>query len=481
MNSLKKNALLNIIKQICTVVFPLITFPYAARVLHTDNYGTYTFSASIISYITLLAGLGVSNYAVREGARIRKNNKEVAAFSNQIFTINVFSTIISLIVLFILTLTWNKLNAYKDVIWILSLGVVFTTLGTDWINIIFEDYTYISVRYIICQFLAVILLFIIVKNEHDVEKYAFVTVFGTILANLCNVYYIRKKYRLHPTLTASKEVIIHLLPILVLFGNSIAQTIYINSDVTILGVLTDDNAVGLYGVASRIYLIVKGIANAAIYVIIPRVASLIAEEKKNTINEIYKSTLGNVILVTIPVIAGLLSLSSEVVTLIAGKEYIIAAQPLCILSVSLLFAVVSCFYVNGVLVPYRKEKHVLIFTITSAAINILLNFILIPRFSYNAAAFTTLISELVICVCGVISCKKLCEISIKRDVLISCFCGLIVFLCCYIVKIFSGHYIPRIILSILSSVVLYIVFLCIVKSNFVYDLIMSGIKKIRKE
>lgn len=481
MNSLKKNALLNIIKQICSVVFPLITFPYAARVLHAENYGVYTFSASIISYVTLLAGLGISNYAVREGARIRKNNREISAFSNQIFSINIFSTLFSFLVLAILILTWNKLDDYKGVIWILSLGVVFTTLGTDWINIIFEDYTYISIRYIICQFLAVILLFIIVRNEHDVAKYAFVTVFGTVLANSCNMYYIRKKYKIRPSLIVSKEILIHLVPILVLFGNAVAQTIYINSDVTILGVLADDEAVGLYGVASRIYIIVKGIANAAIYVIIPRVASLIAEEKRSMINDIYKSTLGNVILVTIPAIAGLLSLSSEAVILIAGREYISAGQPLCILSLSLLFAVISCFYVNGVLVPYRKEKLVLLFTIVSAALNIILNLILIPQYSYNAAAFTTLISELVICICGVVSCRKLCEVSIKRDVLISCVSGIIVFLCCYVVKMVTSHYLLRIIYSIIFSGILYIVFLCVVKNNFIYDLIITVIKKIRKE
>ena len=44
--SLKLNALLNIIKQLCSVVFPLITIPYVSRVLGPESYGKYTFSNS---------------------------------------------------------------------------------------------------------------------------------------------------------------------------------------------------------------------------------------------------------------------------------------------------------------------------------------------------------------------------------------------------------------------------------------------------
>ena len=54
------NAFLNIIKQCCAIIFPLITFPYASRVLEVENYGKVSFGTSIIGYFTLLAGLGIA-------------------------------------------------------------------------------------------------------------------------------------------------------------------------------------------------------------------------------------------------------------------------------------------------------------------------------------------------------------------------------------------------------------------------------------
>ena len=74
--SIKVNAILNIIKQMCQVVFPLITIPYVTRVLQTENYGKYNYGNSIVTYFWLLAELGVATYAVREGARIREEKNK---------------------------------------------------------------------------------------------------------------------------------------------------------------------------------------------------------------------------------------------------------------------------------------------------------------------------------------------------------------------------------------------------------------------
>lgn len=480
MNSVKKNAALNIIKQICTIVFPLITFPYATRILHTENYGMFMFASSIISYISLFAGLGVNNYAVREGARVRNDLNKISNFVDEVFTINVISTISSYFILLFLIIFWKKIGPYKEIILILSIGIAFTTIGTDWVNVIFEDYTYITKRYIVCQFAAIILLFIIVKDSSDVLNYAFVSVFGGILANAANIIYIRKHFHLNPKLCLSKSVIVHVIPIFVLFANAVAQTIYINSDVTILGILKDDYAVGIYGVASRIYIMVKGIANAAIYVVIPRVASLISQKKNDEINNLYKKTLGSVIVIIVPAMVGLISLSRDIVLFMSGRGYTDAYQPLIILSCALVFATTACLYINGVLIPYRKEKIVLFLTVTSAALNIGLNFVLIPRFSYNAAAFTTLISEIYICVGGYLAARKICRLNINRDIILAIIAGIIVFCSCALIHFWVPNYILRIILSIAISICLYLTFMCIVKNNSVSDTLMQILRYIKK-
>ena len=63
--SVKKNAILSVIKQLFSIIFPMITFPYATRILGVENYGKYTFSVSIVNYISYIAAAGILRYAVR--------------------------------------------------------------------------------------------------------------------------------------------------------------------------------------------------------------------------------------------------------------------------------------------------------------------------------------------------------------------------------------------------------------------------------
>lgn len=71
MSSLKTNITLNFINTITGIIFPVITFPYAARVLLPDGIGVVNFFQSIIAYIVLLTSLGIPMYAVREVAKYR--------------------------------------------------------------------------------------------------------------------------------------------------------------------------------------------------------------------------------------------------------------------------------------------------------------------------------------------------------------------------------------------------------------------------
>ena len=83
--SVAKNALYNGIRTISTMLFPLITYPYVTRVLLADNLGKVDFATSFVSYFTLIAGLGIANYATREGARIRDDRETLSRFSSEVF------------------------------------------------------------------------------------------------------------------------------------------------------------------------------------------------------------------------------------------------------------------------------------------------------------------------------------------------------------------------------------------------------------
>lgn len=181
------------IRTACQVIFPLITFPYVSRVLHVENIGIYNFCQSVISYFLLLAGLGISTYAIREGARYRDDEEKMALFASEVFSINFISTVLSYLILGACIFLIPRFNQYGQIMAVLSISIMFTLVGSEWIFQVYEDYKYITIRGILFQCISLILMFVFVKNSSDLFAYVWITVISCSGANILNAIS-RRKY-----------------------------------------------------------------------------------------------------------------------------------------------------------------------------------------------------------------------------------------------------------------------------------------------
>ena len=197
--SLGINALLNAIRSAVSVVFPLITYPYAFRVLHAEGIGKVNYALSIIGYFSLIAALGISTYAVREGAKLRKNKEKLIEFCNQIFSINILTSIMAYVLLFFCVCNIQALREYEQLIILLSLSIGFSTLGVEWINTVYEDFLYVTIRSIVIYILTLVLLFVLVKDQNDVLQYALLTVTNSGLICISNWLYCRRYVKVRLT------------------------------------------------------------------------------------------------------------------------------------------------------------------------------------------------------------------------------------------------------------------------------------------
>ena len=389
--SLKLNMLLNAIKGLMSIIFPLITFPYVSKVLGVESIGRYNFANSIISYLVLIAGLGISPYAIREGARIRDKSNDLKAFCGEMLSLNICSTVVSYILFFALLVLIPKFQDYRSLLLILSLQIVFKTIGIEWLYSIYEDYMYITVRSITFQLASIVLMLVFVRTKNDVDKYAAITVISGVGSNLLNFIHSRKYIRIRPTIRVNWKK--HLRSILILFAMSATVVIYVSSDVTMLGFLSDDYHVGIYSVSTKVYTIIKTMLSSVLVVSIPRLSALLGQKDMNgfsfTANDIYKTLIS----VVAPAITGIFILRKEIVLILSDLNYISATTSLSLLSIALFFCMGAWFWGQCILVPCRKENVVFKITIVSALVNIILNIVLIPLWNENAAAFTTIIAE----------------------------------------------------------------------------------------
>lgn len=476
-SSLKINAALNVIKQCCTIIFPLITFPYIYRVLGSDGFGKYSFSMSVCTYFILLAGLGINTYAIREGSKIRDNKIKLSQLSNELLSINILSSIVSYLLLLFVLIFNEKVFNYRLYIIILSLSISFITLGTDWINSIFEDYFYITIRYIIIQIIALVLMFVFVRNSNDVYKYCLIVLFASYGGNLFNIFYVRKYVKIRPTLNINIKK--HIKPLLILFAGALAVTIYVTADITMLGFYYDDSEVGKYSFASKIYSIIKQLINAIVIVAIPRLAYLHAN--KNSSKEYINKLFSAISCLTFPICAGLFCLSDTVLVIAGGSECLDASNSLKILSFSIVFALYASVISNCILVVNNMEKEFLISTIISAVINISLNLFVLPILGILGAAITTLISELVNLIAQYLYARKRVDIQVNLKNIFIYIMGsfVIVIICCVFSYAIESYYL-RFILAFSISVCSYFLILVLFKDELCLSVIKFANKVFHK-
>ena len=378
---------------VANVLFPLITFPYASRILGTVGIGKVNYASSIISYFSLIASLGISTYAVREGARIRDDKEKFNKFAKEILNINLCTTLISYVLL-VIFLSLPVLTDYKKLLVIFSAGIVFTTIGMEWLFIIQEEYSYITKRAVVFQFVSLILLFLLVRSKEDYFWYAALTVISSGGSAVLNLWHSRKfidwrgKY--------VYEYKRHLKPIFFIFGTSLASSIYMTMDTTMLGAMRGDSAVGIYTAAVKVNLVISTLIGTISSTILPRVSYYIGNGLKAEYEKLMKSSMNVLLMISVPAVIGMICTSDILIFLFSGKAFMGGTTAAKILSAKVLVGAVNRVFAYQICTPYKKDKEVLISTTGGAVFNLIANGILIPLAGVNGAAIATLLSELVV-------------------------------------------------------------------------------------
>lgn len=482
--SLGVNALLNGLRSALNLIFPLITFPYVSRVLSVDGMGIYNFSNTYVNYFVLIAGLGVATYAVREGAKYRDNKEQISEFASQIFTINMVSTLIAYLLLIGSLLIFSNLRNYVTCILVFSLQLFFTTIGTEWLYTIYEEYQYITIRSIVFKIISIVLLFLLVHSSNDYLWYAAITVFAGVGSNILN--YIHAKSFCKIRFVRDTNWKYHLKPILVIFASAVAVTLYISSDTTILGLLKDNYAVGIYGVAVKIYTIVSGLISGLLVVTIPRLAMLIGKRRVKEYSHVLQEVINSVSILGLPAAVGLVMLSKEVILIIAGKKYLDGTLSLQIITWALIFSNYSTIFNQCVLIPLKRESKTLRNTVITGLVNVGLNFIFIPLWSYDGTALSTVIAEFMVMVMNGWSARDYVGPILKskrtfKSILDSIVGCLGIAMVCVLLKLGISSLILRTVLSIGLSVIMYGAILVFLKNKIALEYLNKVIDRMRKK
>ena len=405
--SLTKNMILNTIKTAMSIIFPLITFTYASRVLGTYGIGNVGYSESLISYFTLIAGLGISTYGIREVAKVREKKDKMNELVSELLTINIITCFITYF-LFVVFLQLSVVQEYKKILIIQSAVIFLSTIGMEWLFVALEEYKYITVRSIIFQCIAIIFMFLFVKKTSDYCIYAAICVFASSASQILNLWYSREfvSIKIHFSSKLKK----HIKPIMIIFGTNVASIIYMSLDTTMLGIMKNVDEVGLYTAATKIIKIISTILASISTVMLPRLSFYIENKMKEKYEELLIDSTNITLMFSIPCSFGLAIISKDILYVFSGKEFESAYISLIVLAINQIFSSIDRIFAWQILMPVRKEKIVLISTIVGALSNFILNIFVIKLLGYVGAAITTMCSEIFVFIVLCWFCRNMVNI-----------------------------------------------------------------------
>lgn len=404
--SVKVNFLYNVLNTVMGLLFPLITFPYASRILLADGLGKVNYFISIISYVVLFTSIGIPIYGVREVARVRDDKNCLTRTTIEILLLNLILDIFGYISIAVMCFAIHQIAENLSLFLILSSTVLFTAIGCNWFYSGIEDFKGITLRSLVVRILSLAILFGFVHTKDDLIYYAIFYIASSVGCNVINFVLLRKYLDFSAFSFRSLDLFKHVRPAIAVFLFSIVTSIYLNLDKVMLGAITGNASVGYYTAASQLSHILLTVVVSLGTVLLPRSSNLIHQNQLDEFYHLSEKSYRFILMIAMPIVTGCIIMSPTLIRLFCGDSYIPSIQTLCVISPIILFIGMSQSVGMQILYPIGKIELVTYSTCVGAAVNLLLNIILIPLLAQDGAAISSVVAEFCVTMALFVIAKK---------------------------------------------------------------------------
>lgn len=388
--SLGTNALFNVLYRCLNVLFPLVTMVYVSRILMPEGVGKVASAQNVIAYFVIIASLGLPTYGVKKIAEFRDDREKCSRTFTELFVINAISTIICSFIYIIMLFSVDFFQPKIAISLVVGIQLFANVINIDWLYQGYEEFRYIMLRSFFVKLVALISVFIFVRDTSDYIIYALITALSLVANFIFNVAHMHKYVDM-----TFKQLCIqkHIKPILTLLAASIAIEIYTLCATTFLNILKGDEIVAYFTNSVKAVAVTRTMITAICAVFLPRLNYYIGKNRIDDFNKLAVKGISLLLSMSIPATIILAVLAKDFVMILFGAAYLPSVLSMQILSVSVITVAISNFMGYQILVSLGKEKIVLYSTIIAAIINIILNIVLISPFGHYGAAIASVISE----------------------------------------------------------------------------------------
>jgi len=370
-------------------ILAFILVKVAADRLGDTGFGIYMFAAVMSYFVLLLNDLGLVTYITREVSKAR--DKTTTLFTNG-FALKITLLVLSLpflgVYLYISRSDPEKMRA------VLAFGVfgLFSSLN-QLCAAVYRGHERMDYEMAVTLFEKVLIttagMWFVVRGRGVV---ALCMAFGgaSIVSFIINLSLVRLKF-LHERAQIRWSVMKRLFGSALAFGLFwIITNVHERVDVLMLERLTNDAIVGWYTLAYKLILVAGLIPVILMTATFPRISKAVHNDP-DEVKRIYRLGLKYLLLIVLPMITGTLFLADHV-CLFFGEDFGPSGNVLRLLIFASGVDFFSIFF-SGFMMARDQQKRLLWLQCAALCLNVVANFILIPRFQHMGAAMATLISR----------------------------------------------------------------------------------------
>ena len=389
--TIAKNTSVLYIAQIITYVLGFFITISIAKYLSVDGYGILSTALALTGIYVVFSDLGLSTLTVREVVRDKSlTRKYVGNTTIMKLFLSLFTFLLTVLTVYILG--YNDITII--VTYILIAAFIFNAFSSIFYSI-FQSYQkmeYQSVATILNSVVMLIGTLLVIYLGLDVIAFALVY----LVANAINFIYILVTYawkfylpNIEMDLEFWKPTIKEALPLSI---TSLFAVLVFRIDSVMLSVMSGMEAVGFYSAAYRLMEALIFFPQVYTTAIFP-VFSKLYVSSINPLKGAYIKSFKYLTILSLPIAVGITLLAEPVILLLFKPEYIPSILALQIVVWVLPFIFVN--YIQGsLLTAMNRQVTYLKITAASLVLNVGMNLVLIPLYSYLGAAFVTVITEI---------------------------------------------------------------------------------------
>ncbi len=379
----------SLMKVVTTVVLSLVSIRLITGYLGKEGFGDYSTILAFFAFFSAIADLGIGSITAREIAR---EGADESGILGRVASLRIASSLVVFLVAPLFLPFFSYSLPVKLGIWIAAGAIVFSTFSI-FLNSIFQKNIAMDriamVEFMgkVVQVAAVYMVVMLNFGFLGIAATLIVSIsFNALVAFMLSRKYI--KFRFIADVPFWKSFLHNSLP---LGGSAIITFFYFKMDTILLSVMRGSAAVGTYSVAYKVMENLTFFPALLAGLILPLLSRALSVDR-NRFRVIADTTFRVFLIIAIPVVVGGVFFSGQIISIVSGSGFQDSIPVLELLIISLVFIFFGNFF-NMILIVGNHQKELMKTLLVVAIVNIIANVILIPRFSYIGAAWTSLGTE----------------------------------------------------------------------------------------